>query len=258
MDLKIKNALFLVCGASSGFGLSVSEALLSEGAEVIGVSRSDGGLQELKSNFPDTFKHLTADLQEEETIGKVLDLIGATRLAGVFINAGGPPPLTFEETSLENWDESYLLVLRWKIAMVKALIPKFKQQNYGRILVLESVSAKQPVENLVLSNSFRLAMVGAMKTLSQEVASDGITINVLGPGYHDTNALKRLFTKRAKQENISEKEARKTFEAEVPVGRLGDPDELASLAVWLLSPVSGYVTGQTIDIDGGINRFVFG
>lgn len=258
MELNLTANLFVVCGTSSGFGLSVSKALLNEGAKVIGISRSDNGLHELKNNFRESFMHLKADLQKEETIEEVLELVGSSRLDGIFINAGGPPPLTFEETSLDHWDASYSLVLRWKIAMVKALLPKFKAQRYGRIVALESVSAKQPVENLVLSNSFRLAMVGAMKTLSQEVASYGITINVLGPGYHDTDALKRLFKKRAQKKNISEEEARKSFESEVPVGRLGDPDELASMAVWLLSPVSGFVTGQTIDIDGGINRFVFG
>jgi 3-oxoacyl-[acyl-carrier protein] reductase len=101
------------------------------------------------------------------------------------------------ETNLDDWDTAYNSLLRWKVELIKALLPTFQNQNYGRIVFIESMSVKQPVANLVLSNSLRLAVVGFVKTLSQEVSKDGITVNILAPGFHDTPAAQRLFVKRS-------------------------------------------------------------
>lgn len=120
------------------------------------------------------------------------------------------------------------------------------------------MSVKQPVENLVLSNSLRLSVVGFVKTLSQEIADRGITLNILAPGYHDTQAMQRLFVKKSQVQNISVEEAGKQFEDEIKMGKMGNPDEFASLAIWLLSPHSRYITGQTISVDGGLIKSVFG
>ena len=133
-----------------------------------------------------------------------------------------------------------------------------KNQNVGRLLYIESVSVKEPVANLVLSNSLRPAIVGFAKTLSQEIAHNGITVNILAPGYHSTAAMERLFAKKAELENISENEAKELFEKEIPVGKMGKPEEMAGLACWILSPLARYVTGQTITHDGGMVKSVFG
>jgi len=123
---------------------------------------------------------------------------------------------------------------------------------------LESSYVKQPIENLVSSTSLRLGIVGFAKTLSEEAADIGVTVNILAPGFHDTQALNRLLAKKAESGNISEEEAKNKFIQKIKVGKLGNPDELASIAVWLLSEESGYITGQTISVDGGVIKGVFG
>ena len=144
------------------------------------------------------------------------------------------------------------------MAFVKLMMHKMLAQNYGRIVFIESVSVKQPVENLVLSNALRAAVVGLMKSLSQDVAHQNITLNMIAPGYHNTAAMQRLFKKKADIENITLEEAKTIFERQLPVGRMGEADELARLACWLLSPLSRFVTGQTISHDGGMVKGLFG
>ncbi len=134
------------------------------------------------------------------------------------------------------------------------MLEKFQEQEYGRILFIESAAVKQPIENLILSNSLRMAVVGFAKTLSQEVAHQGITCNILAPGYHATPAMERLFANKSLLLGISSDEAKKEFEKETKVGHLGDPEDFGSLAVWLLSSHSRFITGQTISIDGGLVR----
>jgi 3-oxoacyl-[acyl-carrier protein] reductase len=258
MNLNINDQYFLVTGASSGFGRTAATLLMEEGANVIGVARGQEKLSELKYKYDSRFEYLLADVTTEDAIDKIIDKIGVTELSGAFINAGGPPAKSFLETKIYDWDEAYRKLLRWKVQLSKALIPHFIEQKYGRILFLESSSVKQPIENLVLSTSLRLSVVGLAKTLSEEFADQGITVNVLAPGSHNTSALDRLIQKKADMNSISFETAKAEFESGTKVGFLGDPDDLASLAVWLLSPQSKFVTGQTISIAGGALRSVFG
>ncbi len=258
MDLNIKNEFFIVGGAGSGFGNAVSKALASEGARVLAISRTESKLTELKNQFPQNIEVLAGDLTRSNVLEEVASLASKQKLTGVFFNAGGPPAGTFDEISMSQWDEAYQSVVRWKIELTKLLLPQLTEQRYGRLLFLESVSVKQPVENLILSNSLRSAMVGFVKTLSQEIARLNITANILAPGFHDTAAIQRLITKKAEQTVLSEEEIKNHFTKDVPVGEMGNPDDLASLAVWLLSPHSRYITGQTITHDGGLTRGLFG
>ncbi|WP_421773599.1 SDR family oxidoreductase [Gracilimonas sp.] len=258
MDLKIKDHLFLICGASSGFGRAVSEQLLSEEANIIAVARREEKLAELKSTFPDQVQIVVGDLSDEKTLHKLESIASGRQLHGALINAGGPPALSAMETSLEQWDEAYQSVLRWKVELTKRLVPYFSKQEYGRILFVESQSVKQPIPSLVLSNAFRAAVVGFAKTLSFEIAKQGITVNVLAPGSHETPAIERVIKKQAEDSGKSLEEIRKSMESNIPVGRMGTGEEFASLAVWLLSPHSGYVTGQTISHDGGNIKGLFG
>ena len=254
MDLKLKDKLFLVTGATSGFGKSIAGTLLSEGARLVVNARREEPLIALQNTHPDRIRYVAGDITTDATLSEVMRTIGDHRLDGVLINAGGPPAKSFIETEVSDWDNAYESVLRWKVKLTNFLLPKFQSQNYGRIVFIESVSVKQPIENLVLSNAFRLAVIGFVKTMSQEIGDQGITANVLAPGYHATPAMERLFQKKATLLGIDPSAARKEFEKEVRSGVLGDPDDLASLAVWLLSPHSRYVTGQTIVIDGGLSK----
>jgi len=258
MDLKLKDKLFVVCGSTSGFGGSIAKALINEGANVIAVARSEDNIKKLENQFPGKVEGVAKDVTQSSTISFLKDKVGDRQLDGILINAGGPPAKSFIETDLKDWDGAYKSLLRWKVEITKAFIPKFTKQNYGRLLFVESMSVKQPVENLVLSNSLRLSVVGFVKTLSQEVADRGITLNILAPGYHDTQAMQRLFVKRSEVQEISVEEAKKQFESEIKMGKMGSTDEFASLAIWLLSPISKYITGQTISVDGGLIKSIFG
>lgn len=258
MDLEIKDQRFIVCGASSGFGRAVAERLLEEKAQIIAVARRKKKLQELESDYPDAVTTVAGDLTDEQTHNDIEAAIGNNTLHGIVVNAGGPPALTPLETAIFDWDQAYENVMRWKIELVLRLITYFTSKNYGRVLFIESKSVKQPIPSLVLSNSFRAGVVGFAKSLSQEIASEGVTVNVIAPGPHDTPAIERVIKKKSDDSGKSLEEVRNEMEAAIPVGRMGKAEELASLAGWILSPHASYVTGQTISHDGGSVKGIFG
>lgn len=256
MQLSISNQLFVVGGAGAGFGRAVAEALLAEGAHVIGVARHTESLLLLQQAYPQQLTVLAADMTQPGTWQQLLALLNGRPLHGILVNAGGPPAATALEASLAQWDEAYQQVLRWKIGWLQAVLPAMRQAGYGRILFVESASVKQPMENLVLSNSLRLAVVGYAKTLAGELAPEGITVNVLAPGFHATAAMERLFTKKMEQQHISREAAMAEYVQQTPVGFMGQAADFGSLAAWLLSPHSRFITGQTIAVDGGIVKSV--
>lgn len=258
MNFEVKNKFFIVGGAGSGFGRAISHLLASEGAYVLAVSRTKEKLVSLKTCFPQKIEYLCGDIMDTDIQNMIVNWSENKQLSGVVFNAGGPPAGGIADMNMQMWDEAWETVVRWKIELAELLLPIFKRQKYGRMLFIESVSVKQPVKNLVLSNALRPAVIGFAKTLSQEVAGNGITVNILAPGYHRTAAMERLFVKKAEAEGISKNKAQLTFEDEIPVGEMGKPGEMASLALWLLSPLSRYVTGQTITHDGGLVNSLFG
>lgn len=257
MDLKLYGRSFVVTGATNGFGGAISRALANEGAWVLAIARTKENLLKLQKEFPDNIEIIQGDITRSEIIDRIVDAKKDRTLDGAVINSAGPPAKTVKETTLEDWDETYHNLMRWKIELTQKLLPFFEKNSYGRLVYIESISTKQPVENLVLSNSLRLGVVGFVKTLSQEMAGSGITLNILAPGYHDTSALKRIFQKKGEIQGITEKEARQRFEQNAPMG-LGNPADMASLALWLLSPLSRYISGQTISHDGAVMKGVFG
>jgi 3-oxoacyl-[acyl-carrier protein] reductase len=257
MDLILKDRLFVVSGASSGFGKAITTALMAEQARVIAVARGMEKLEELKKAVPGV-EILALDITLPESLRVLVRTIGERDLSGVVVNAGGPPAKAFLETGLEDWDEAYRKILRWKVELAQLILPFFEKNQYGRYLFIESVSVKQPVPNLVLSTSLRLAVTGFVKTFSDEIAQKGITANVLAPGYHMTPALERVIRKNSESRGITYDEALALMLREVPTGRIGRLEEFASLALWLLSPLSSYVTGQTISIEGGSVRGTMG
>jgi 3-oxoacyl-[acyl-carrier protein] reductase len=258
MDLGLQEQLFIVGGATSGFGKAITLALVNEGARVIAIARGIDKLTELQLVAPNQINILAGDLAEEETLNRLLSLIQDQPIHGMVVNAGGPPPKMVLETTLEDWDKAYQTLLRWKVALTQAIVPKMVSAGYGRIVYIESVSVKQPVENLVLSTSLRLAVVGMVKTLSQEIASTGVTLNVLGPGSHNTPAINRLYTKKAEQTGLPFDQVKEMGIQQIPVGKLGEAADFAGLAIWLLSPQSKFITGQTITIDGGAVKGIMG
>src|ERR1035437_3915252 len=208
MDLKIKGKLFIVCGATSGLGQGVAKALLEDEAYVIGIGRNNDKLDSMTVAYPGLFEPLQLDVKSEHAIEIILNKIEGRVLDGILVNASGPPARSFIETVISDWDDAYKDLLRWKVELIKALLPLFREQHYGRILFLESQSVRQPIPYLVLSTSLRLAVVGMAKELAREVSREGITVNVLAPGRHDTRALERLIVKRMEVEGISLEAAR--------------------------------------------------
>jgi len=251
MDLQIKNQTFLICGATSGFGSGTAKALMNEGATVIGVARNTEGLTQMQHEFGKLFVPIQGDITKSDTIDRVVKKVNELKISGVLINAGGPPAMSFEETELNDWDEAYKNLLRWKVELTKKLLPHFKAQKYGRLVYIESSSVKQPIENLVLSTSLRLSVVGLVKTLSQEIAGQNITFNIIAPGSHDTPAIERLIKKKSETVGISYEAAYKNWIENIPAKQMGNPDYLGSLAAWLLSPLAEFVTGQVYALEGG-------
>ncbi|MEX0769920.1 MAG: SDR family oxidoreductase [Balneolaceae bacterium] len=258
MDLQLDKQRFIICGASSGFGKAVAETLLREGARCIVVARRGDKLRENFAEFKDRVEIIEADITHPSTLDRIVEIAKTSTLHGAVINAGGPPAGTPLETDMQQWDDAYQLVMRWKIDLSLRLTPLLKENGYGRLLFIESKSVKQPIPLLVLSNSFRAGVIGFAKSLSMEVAGDGITVNVLAPGAHNTPAIERVIQKNSELNKISYEEAKARTVNSIPVGRMGEAGEIASLAAWLLSPHSGYVTGQTISHDGGSISGLFG
>jgi len=257
MNIQIKDQLFIVGGATSGLGKAVAETLIAEGANIIAVARNEEKLKAFQTTASAQIEIFAGDLSEENSIFQLIKIVGTRQLHGILINAGGPPAKTVLETTLADWDDAYKNILRWKVALTRAFAPMMMQKNYGRILFLESSSVKQPIENLVLSNSLRLAVIGFAKTFSQEISKSGVTLNIIAPGAHDTPAITRLHVKKSEQTGMPLEQIRKEGIAQMPTSALGNANDFASLAVWLLSPVSKFITGQTITVDGGTVKSIF-
>jgi 3-oxoacyl-[acyl-carrier protein] reductase len=258
MDLEIKDQLFVVCGATSGFGRAVAELLIQEGAAVIAVGRSEEKLNDFVSKTGGRITAVSCNITEPESLDLVFNAVNNRQIHGMLVNAGGPPAMAAMETTLDDWDNAYKTLLRWKIDITQRLVPGMIKNRYGRIVYIESSSVKQPIENLALSNSIRLAVVGYVKTLTQEISSQGVNLNVLAPGFHETNALNRILNKKQEQSGTTREDAMKQFASQTSVGQVGNPADLASLAGWLLSPHSRYITGQTISVDGGSIKGIMG
>ncbi len=258
MNLHLDGQLFIIGGATSGFGKAITTALVAEGAKVIAVARSEEQLHILQQQYPSHIEILAIDITQPLAIEKLIAMVDKRQLHGIVVNAGGPPAKTVLETSMDDWDAAYNTIFRWKVAFAKAFVPLMQPYRYGRFLFIESSSVKQPLENLVLSNSLRLAVVGMVKTLALEIAATGITLNILAPGSHNTPAINRIYTKKSEQTNMTIGAVREAAIKQIPVQFLGEADDFASLAVWLLSKNSRYITGQTISVDGGAVKGTMG
>ena len=257
MDLKIRQRTALVIGASSGIGAAVALGLAREGVRLAVAARRETLLEEVVRKAEEAgaleAHGYTVDLNDaasiETMLARVADTMGAVDI--VVLNGGGPKPGTFSETTLEDWDAAYRSVLRSMLLVTGRLVPSMRKRRWGRILALTSTSVKQPIDTLVLSNAFRTALVAALRTLANEVAADGVTVNSIATGRVETDRLRALY-------GGNEDAMRQAAAAEVPIARVATPDEFAALATFLCSDLASYVTGQTISVDGGLTRGVFG
>jgi 3-oxoacyl-[acyl-carrier protein] reductase len=246
VDLGLKDRRALVTAASKGLGRACAEALVAEGAGVFISSRDQASI-EATANAIKAAGWAAADVSKEPEA--LVDQARA-RLGGIdilVVNAGGPPPGTFESTPLESWDAAFQLTLMSAVRLVKAALPDLKTSDQGRIVFITSVSVRQPIPHLVLSNSLRAAVTGLAKTLSRELAPERITVNCLAPDAILTDRIRSLAAGAGA--NIEEELKRRA--AGAPMRRFGEPEEFGAACAFLCSKQAGYITGQTLGVDGG-------
>jgi 3-oxoacyl-[acyl-carrier protein] reductase len=254
MDLEIRGRVALVAGSSRGLGRAVAEELAAAGADLVLTARGEGPLRETADAIARAsgvrVVPVPADLgdpaQVDRVIAAAMDTFG--RVDILVTNTGGPPPGPFESHSREAWHAATRQLLDSVLDLTRPVLPGMKERRWGRIIHVTSIAVKQPVENLILSNSLRAAVTGFARTLANEVASFGVTVL---PGYTRTARVEQLAAKRAEATGGDMAAAYATWEREIPMGRLGEPREFAALVAFLASERASYVTGTSIPVDGG-------
>lgn len=255
MDLNIRGKVALITGASSGLGEACAIALAREGARIAVAARREDELRRVAGRANEAgapqAQAFAVDLSDTRSIDRLLrdvdDVYGGVDI--LIANGGGPKPGTLTQTSPPDWDAAYQSLLRSILQLVEGIVPGMRERRWGRIVALTSTSVKQPIGTLALSNMFRTALVSALKTLSAEVAKDGVTVNAIATGRIETARLRSLY---------GDENALQRAGAEVPIGRIAQPEEFAPLAAFLCGEPARYITGQTISVDGGLVAGLFG
>lgn len=256
MDLGLRGRVALVAAGSKGLGLAVAQELAAEGAAVAICARGrealDAAVAGLRASGG-TAHGLVADVSVPDDIARVVRETEST-LGPVDIlvtNSGGPKSGKFESLSPSDWDDAARVLLTSAVGFTRAVLPGMKSRRWGRILNVTSIAAKQPVDGLMLSNSLRAAVIAFARTLANEVAADGITVNNLLPGYTRTERVVDLSSQISAREKVDVASVYERWEREIPMRRLGEPKEFAALAAFLASDRASYITGQSIAVDGG-------
>ena len=263
MELEITGKTAIVAAASKGLGKAAALGLAREGANLAICARGEDDLletaEELRTATSARVLPVVADVTNPEDIQKLVkktaDEFG--RIDILVTNAGGPPTGLFSNFDDKDWQDAMTLNLLSTIRLCREVIPYMRKIGGGRIINIVSVAAKQPIEGLILSNSIRAAVVGLAKTLSNELASDNILINNVCPGWILTDRLSSIVRKRAEAKGTSYESALADITASIPLGRCGTPEEVANLIVFLASERASYITGATIQVDGGLIKGLF-
>jgi 3-oxoacyl-[acyl-carrier protein] reductase len=240
MDLGLRGKRALVMGASSGLGRAVAAALAHEGAQVAVCSRDEGRIQAAAKQVGSTLA-VVSDLSRPNAgraaVEKVLQVWGSLDI--LVCNTGGPPTGAFQDVSAQQWQEGFQSLWLSAVDSINAALPGMRRSRWGRVLLVTSAAAKEPIPGLTVSNGLRAGLLGLCKSLSHEVAHEGVTINCLLPGYTATERMQQLGVDTEK------------MAAQIPAKRLGRPEELAAAAAFLASEQAAYITGQALAIDGG-------
>jgi 3-oxoacyl-[acyl-carrier protein] reductase len=257
MDLGLKNRVALVAASSQGIGLATAEAFAAEGCRVAMCARNAQTLQtaaeKIRQKYRSEVLAEAFDVTDSSAVGRFVAIV-AEKFGGVDIcvtNAGGPPAKGFLAASIDEWQRALAANFLSTVYFAREVIPHMQRKRWGRIITITSITTKQPIADLVLSNAVRAAVVGLVKSLANEFGKDGILVNNVGPGFTATDRLKGLAKTRAGTSGKSEKEMFEAWAADTPVKRIGEPREVADAIVWLASDRASYVTGQTVLVDGG-------
>ena len=257
MDLGITGKVALVAASSRGLGRAVAEELAAEGCELIMCARGEPALRKTAESIRKKSKgrviDVVADVAQAEGVESV---VGAAmkefgRVDILVTNSGGPPAGPFEAHSPKAWSEATRTLLDSVVGLTRAVLPGMKERKWGRIINVTSIAVKQPVDNLILSNSLRAAVTGFARTLANEVAPFNITVNNVMPGYTRTQRVEELAEKNAALHGSTAEQERGVWEGQIPMKRLGEPREFAAMVAFLASDRASYTTGASIPVDGG-------
>jgi len=257
MDLGLGGKVALVAAASRGLGRAAAQELAREGAAVVICARNAEALEQARREMAGAtcaeIHAVVADVAEREGIEHVTTeaMRRFGRVDVLVTNAGGPPAGMFDTHQWDAWQRAVDLTLRSVVELTRAVLPGMKERKWGRIISINSIAAKQPVDNLMLSNSVRAAITGFLRTLATEVAVRGITVNSILPGYTLTERIDELATATAARDGVPPSEVLARIANEIPMRRLGDPSELGALTAFLASERAAYITAQAIAVDGG-------
>jgi len=248
VDLRLNSKIALVTAASAGLGLATAKQLLAEGAQVVVCGRSLARLEQAYAAelaaANNNLVLIEADLAAKSSIENLVDET-VSKYQGIDIlitNNGGPPHVEFETATDEQWDAANQGIVKSAVDLINASLPYLKKSNATSILTITSVSVKQPLPGLLLSNVYRPAVIGLTKTLAKELGEYQIRVNSILPGYTLTKRLESVLPNDAAREQITQK---------IPLGRMGEPEEFARTAVFLVSPAASYITGVMLPVDGG-------
>lgn len=257
MDLGLKGRVAIVAAASKGLGRAVAEEFAREGCELAICARTEAAIEraakEIERSCGRAVFRRAMDVTNAEAVRQFVADVDAKfgRLDICVTNAGGPPAKKFAELSIEDWRHAVDLTLMSAVHLLREAVPRMTRNRWGRLLAIASVSVKQPIEGLLLSNSLRAAVAGLMKTLANELGADGITSNTVCPGYTLTERLDDLAAKQATLAGKSRDEIFQAWSSQIPIGRVARPEEFAALVVFLASERASAINGTTIAVDGG-------
>jgi 3-oxoacyl-[acyl-carrier protein] reductase len=257
MDLGLKGCKAFLAGASKGLGKACAKALADEGAHVFICSRNADELGKTAKEI-NAYGYSAADVSRPDEVKRVIaESVKALDGLDILVtNAGGPPTGPFEGASDHDWDVAYALNLMSSVRLIREALPALKASGRGRIINLTGYGVKEPMTDLVVSDSVRAGVTVMAKTIASDLAPFGITVNNIAPGPIMTDRLIEVHAARAKSLGITLEEQFKRFAETIPVRRMGDPKEIGDLCAFLCSPQAGYLTGQAIVVDGGVNRSI--
>lgn len=262
MDLGLKGKVAIVAASSKGIGRATAMGLAAEGARVTILARNEANLTKAAAEIRDVCQAdvlaIPADVTSYDDIRRVVrSTVDRWKVVDILVNnAGGPPPGVFDEMDDAKWQSAFELNLLSTIRLIREVLPHMRKAGGGAIVNLQSTSVKTPLDNMILSNSVRSGVIGLAKTLSKELAKDRIRVNNVLPGAILTDRLRNLLAGQAQKTGKPFEEVRRAREADIPLGHLGDPEDVANMIVFLASDRARYVTGATVQVDGGAVRSI--
>ena len=232
--------------ASRGLGYGVAEALVREGANVVICGRTEESLREAAAKLGKQAKYVVTDVSKEKDVDSLVNFVDENfkKLDGLFVNAGGPPPGRFSDISDSDWEKAFHLTLMSAVWLTRKSLPLLEKSDAPSVLYSTSISVKQPIDNLLLSNALRPGVIGLMRSISPELGPKGVRANAICPGY--------IYTARVEELMSSNESAKDAIESRIPLGRMGTPSEFGATCAFLLSPMASYIHGALLLIDGGL------